>query len=150
MIKRAQNPEDAKDLEKKLAELPKSVTEGNYLEVGNRPWGVYYVMEDSPLYKVKKIVVNPGFRLSLQSHEHRSEHWVVVSGLATVDIRDPEFRETEQVRVLRPNEGCHIPKRHLHRLANTHSEPLVIVEVQCGEYTGEDDIVRYDDDFGRK
>ena len=91
------------------------MTEGNYLEVGNRPWGVYYVMEDSPLYKVKKIIVNPGKRLSLQSHELRSEHL-----------------------------------KYLHRLSNQHTEPLVIVEVQCGEYTGEDDIVRYDDDFGRK
>ncbi len=149
MIKKVQSKDDEKDLEKKISELPKEVTEWRYLEVGNRPWGVYYVLEDSPLYKVKKIIVNPGYRLSLQSHEHRSEHWVVVSGIATVDIRDPEFREIEQLRVLRPNEWCHIPKTHLHRLANMHTEPLVIVEVQCGSYTGEDDITRYEDDFGR-
>ena len=150
IIKNVQNTEDEKDLDKKIASLPKEMTEGNYLEVGNRPWGVYYVMEDSPLYKVKKIIVNPGKRLSLQSHEMRSEHWTVVSGIATVDIRDPEFQEIEQKKVLRTNESCHIPLKYLHRLSNQHTEPLVIVEVQCGEYTGEDDIVRYDDDFGRK
>jgi mannose-1-phosphate guanylyltransferase len=98
---------------------------------------------------VKKIIVHPGQRLSLQSHTHRSEHWTVVSGIATIDIRDPEFADIEQLRVLRQNEGCHIPLGHLHRLANRHAEPLVIVEVQCGDYTGEDDIRRYEDDFGR-
>ena len=118
--------------------------------MGNRPWGVYFVLEDGKLFKVKKIIVNPGQRLSLQSHEKRSEHWTVVSGVATVDIRHPDFKEIEQLRMLRNNEGCYIPAGHLHRLANTHvSEPLVIVEVQCGEYVGEDDIVRYSDDFGR-
>ncbi len=150
MIKRVQNKADEADLDTKLAALPREITDGRYLEVGNRPWGVYYVMEDSPLYKVKKLVVNPGHRLSLQSHEHRSEHWVVVSGVATVDLRHPEFMHTEQLRMFRPNEGCHIPQGYLHRLANTGTEPLVIVEVQCGNYTGEDDIKRYDDDFGRK
>ncbi len=150
MIKRVQSKADEADLDQKLAALPKDITDGRYLEVGNRPWGVYYVMEDSPLYKVKKLVVNPGHRLSLQSHEHRSEHWVVVSGVATVDLRHPEFMHTEQLRMFRPNEWCHIPQGHLHRLANTGSGPLVIVEVQCGSYTGEDDIKRYDDDFGRK
>ncbi|MDD2916412.1 MAG: adenylyltransferase/cytidyltransferase family protein [Candidatus Gracilibacteria bacterium] len=140
---------DEQELESKLAELPEILTEGRYLEIGNRPWGVYYVMEDSPLYKVKKIIVNPGCRLSLQSHEKRSEHWTVVSGIATVDIRHPEFKSVEQVRILRQNEGCHIPVSYLHRLVNTGTEPLVIVEVQCGEYTGEDDIVRYDDEYGR-
>lgn len=149
MIKKVQSKEDEKDLEQKISALPKEITEGRYLEVGNRPWGVYYVLEDSPLYKVKKIIVHSDKRLSLQSHSKRSEHWIVVSGIATVDIRHPDFKEIEQIRLLRPNEWCHIPMWHLHRLANTHSEPLVIIEVQCGEYTGEDDIVRYEDDFGR-
>lgn len=141
---------DKKDLEQKIAELPKELTDGRYLEVGNRPWWVYYVLEDLPLYKVKKLIVNPGKRLSLQSHERRSEHWTVVSWVATVDIRDPDFREIEQIRMLRPNEWCYIPAQNLHRLSNTGTTPLVIVEVQCGDYTGEDDIVRYDDDFWRK
>ncbi len=148
-LKKVQSSEDEKELDKKIAELPKDLTDGHYLEVGNRPWWVYYVLEDSSLYKVKKIIVNPGQRLSLQSHTHRSEHWTVVSGIATIDIRDPEFADIEQLRVLRQNEGCHIPLGHLHRLANWHTEPLVIVEVQCGDYTGEDDIMRYEDDFGR-
>ncbi|HBB27028.1 TPA: hypothetical protein DCZ36_00840, partial [Candidatus Gracilibacteria bacterium] len=138
IIKKVRDEKDERELEAKLAELPELMTTGGYLEVGNRPWGVYYVMEDSPLYKVKKIIVNPGCRLSLQSHEKRSEHWTVVSGMATVDIREPEFQMVEQIRVLKENEGCHIPVRHLHRLSNTGTDPLVIVEVQCGEYTGED------------
>lgn len=149
-IKKAKDKADEKALDQKIAELPKNLTDGRYLEVGNRPWWVYYVMEDLPLYKVKKLIVEPGKRLSLQSHEKRSEHWTVVSGVATVDIRNPEFKEIEQIRMLKSNEGCYIPAHHLHRLANTSTESLVIIEVQCGEYTGEDDIVRYDDDFGRK
>lgn len=148
-IKKVRDKVDEQNLESKLAHLPELLTTGRYLEVGNRPWGVYYVMEDSPLYKVKKIIVDPGCRLSLQSHEKRSEHWTVVLWVATVDIRNPEFKTVEQIRVLRQNEGCHIPVRHLHRLANTGTNPLVIVEVQCGEYTGEDDIVRFDDEYGR-
>jgi cytidyltransferase-like protein len=148
-VKKTKDKEDEKDLEKKIAEFPKEITEWRYLEVGNRPWGVYYVLEDLPLYKVKKLIVHPWKRLSLQSHTKRSEHWTIVSGTATVDIRDPDFKWVEQIRMLRPNEGCYIPAHHLHRLANNGDEPLVIVEVQCGEYTGEDDITRYDDDFWR-
>ncbi len=140
---------DEAELEKKLRELPKNITEWRYLEVGNRPWGVYYVLEDAPLYKVKKIIVHPGKRLSLQSHKRRSEHWIVVSWVATVDIRNPDFGEIEQCKILLSNEGCHIPAWYIHRLSNHSPEPLVIVEIQCGEYTGEDDIVRYQDDFWR-
>lgn len=149
MVKNVKDKADEKDLDAKIAELPKNLTEGRYLEVGNRPWWVYYVLEDLPLYKVKKLVVEPGKRLSLQSHTKRSEHWTVVSWVATVDIRDPDFASVEQIRMLRPNEGCYISAHHLHRLANMGNEPLVIIEVQCGEYTGEDDIKRYDDDFWR-
>jgi cytidyltransferase-like protein len=148
-IKKSKDKEDEKELDKKIAELPKNLTDGRYLEVGNRPWGVYYVLEDNPLYKVKKLIVHPGKRLSLQSHTKRSEHWTVVSGVATVDLRHPDFKEIEQIRMIRPNEWCYIPVWYLHRLANTSSEPLVIVEVQCWDYTWEDDITRYDDDFGR-
>ncbi len=150
MVKNVKDKADEKDLDAKIADLPKNLTEGRYLEVGNRPWGVYYVLEDLPLYKVKKLVVEPGKRLSLQSHTKRSEHWTVVSWIATVDIRHPDFATVEQIRMLRPNEWCYISAHHLHRLANTGTEPLVIIEVQCGDYTGEDDITRYDDDFGRK
>lgn len=146
---KARDEADRKDLEEKLKKLAPNVREDNYLEVGNRPWGVYYVLEDSPQFKIKKIVVNPGKRLSLQSHKHRAEHWVVVQGVALVDIRHPDFAEYEQVKVLSVNQGAHIPLGHIHRLCNPGTEDLVIVEVQCGDYTGEDDITRYDDDFGR-
>lgn len=149
MIARLKNKDDAKNLEKAVEHLPKNLKEERYLEIWYRPWGVYYVLEDSPIYKVKKIIVNPGYRLSLQSHKMRSEHWVVVSGVATVDIRTPEYGDIEQIRVFTANESCHIPTNHLHRLANNGTEPLAVVEVQCGDYTGEDDIVRYEDDFER-
>ncbi len=96
---------------------------------------------------MKKIIVQPGFRLSLQSHEHRSEHWTVVSGIATVDIRTPEQAETEQLQVLQTNESCYIPRGHIHRLINASTEPLVLIEVQCGDSMSEDDIRRYEDDF---
>jgi mannose-1-phosphate guanylyltransferase len=131
-------------------QVPTEHQEQTYLEIGERPWGVYYVLEDKPSYKVKKIIVNAGQRLSLQSHKHRSEHWVVVSGTATVEIRrngdtDPANWVTE----LTPNQSCYIPISAIHRLANNGKIPLVIVEVQVGEYTGEDDIARFEDDYNR-
>jgi mannose-6-phosphate isomerase-like protein (cupin superfamily) len=139
-----------KNLEDKiiLDNVPTDFREENYLEVGARPWGIYYVLEDKPNFKVKKIVVNPGARLSLQSHKHRSEHWVVVSGLATVEVRKTD-KSSEWVFDLSANESCFIPMQNKHRLANYGKIPLVIVEVQVGEYTGEDDIERYEDDYSR-
>lgn len=110
---------------------------------------MYFVLEDSAMYKVKKIIVNPGMRLSLQSHKRRSEHWIVVSWVALVDLRSPDFSKIEQQKILLPNQGCHIPMNFLHRLANIWEDPLVIIEVQCWDYTGEDDIQRYEDDFQR-
>ena len=109
---------------------------------------MYYVLEDKPTYKVKKIVVNPGQRLSLQSHKHRSEHWVVTSGTGTVEIRK-NSNPDEWIFDLMPNESCYIPATKMHRLSNYGKVPLVIVEVQVGEYTGEDDITRYEDDYNR-
>lgn len=147
---KVRDEDDRKELEEKIKNLSPENREDNYLEVGNRPWGVYYVLEDSPKFKIKKIVVNPGKRLSLQSHKHRAEHWVVVQGVALVDIRDPKFGEFKQEKILTRNEGTHIPLGHIHRLTNPGNEDLVLVEVQCGDYTGEDDITRYEDDFGRE
>lgn len=141
------NKADEVQLKETLETLPENHKQDRYLEIGYRPWGVYYVLEDEALFKVKKIIVQPGFRLSLQSHEHRSEHWTVVSGIATVDIRAPEYASTEQLRILKVNESCYIPQGHLHRLINASHEPMVLIEVQCGDYTGEDDIRRYEDDF---
>ncbi len=108
----------------------------------NRPWGTYSVLESTDRYKMKRIVVRPGERLSLQKHLHRSEHWVVVSGTATCTVGDKVF-------YVRPNESTYIPSGTIHRLQNEGKLPLVIVEVQVGEYTGEDDIIRVQDDYKR-
>ena len=138
----------AEEDKKTLANIPTDYKEQEYLEVGVRPWGAYYVLEDKTNFKVKKIIVNTNQRLSLQSHKHRSEHWVVVSGTATVEIRK-DNNQDQWVFELMPNESCYIPATKLHRLANYGKVPLVIIEVQVGEYTGEDDIERYEDDYSR-
>ena len=108
----------------------------------HRPWGTYTVLEDTPGYKIKRIVVKPGKRLSLQKHYHRNEHWIVVSGTATVTVGD-------KTRLIRPNESTYIKMGEVHRLANNGVIPVVLIEAQVGEYTGEDDIVRLEDDFKR-
>jgi mannose-1-phosphate guanylyltransferase/mannose-6-phosphate isomerase len=109
----------------------------------NRPWGSYSVLEeDENSFKIKRIVVQPGAKLSLQSHSHRSEHWVVVSGSATVTNGD-------QVITVQKNQSTYIPMGTLHRLENRGKIPLHIVEIQVGEYLGEDDIQRFDDNYGR-
>jgi mannose-1-phosphate guanylyltransferase len=109
---------------------------------GHRPWGTYTVLEDSSGYKIKKIVVKPGKRLSLQKHFHRNEHWIVVSGTATVTVGDEK-------RLVRPNESTYIKMGEVHRLENEGKIPVILIEAQVGEYTGEDDIVRIKDDFKR-
>ncbi len=109
---------------------------------GRRPWGHYVVLDDQPDAKVKRIVVDPGKRLSLQLHHHRAEHWTVVRGRATVTLGEDEFH-------VGPGESVDIPTATAHRVANRGPEPLVFVEVQLGDYFGEDDIVRLDDDYGR-
>jgi mannose-1-phosphate guanylyltransferase len=131
-----------------IKNIPADFKEDKYLEIGVRPWGVYYVLEDKPTFKVKKIIVNPDNRLSLQSHKHRSEHWIVVSGRATIEIQNGSV-EDEWKFELPPNESCFIPMKTKHRLANYGLIPLVLVEVQVGEYTGEDDIERFEDDYSR-
>ena len=108
----------------------------------HRPWGTYTVLEEGERFKIKRIVVKPGSSLSLQMHHHRSEHWVVVKGMAKVTNGEREF----WVRV---NESTYIPAGHLHRLSNPGKIDLVMIEVQSGEYLGEDDIVRLDDVYGR-
>ena len=110
---------------------------------GHRPWGTYTVLEDTPGYKIKRIEVKPGKRLSLQKHYHRNEHWIVVSGTATVTVG-------ETTQLVRPNESTYIKMGDLHRLSNEGKIPVILIEAQVGEYTGEDDIVRIDDDFNRK
>ena len=107
-----------------------------------QPWGTYTVLEESSRFKIKRIVVKPRASLSLQMHHHRSEHWVVVSGAAMITNGDREF-------LINANESTYIPAGHKHRLTNPGIIDLVMIEVQSGEYLGEDDIVRFDDIYGR-
>jgi len=148
-IKRVEKNTNKEDLAEELATIPDDIKEQEYIEIGQRPWGVYYVLEDQPKFKVKKIIVKPGKRLSLQSHKYRAEHWVVVTGTATVQIRDKAHPDHVGHSILNENESCYVPKGYVHRLTNETDDLLVIVEVQCGDYTGEDDIERYEDDHGR-
>jgi len=114
----------------------------NIHQTAHRPWGTYTILEESPGYKIKRIVVKPGKRLSLQKHFHRSEHWIVVSGTATVTIG-------ENVTTLRANESTYIKMGELHRLENEGKIDVVLIEAQVGDYTGEDDIIRIEDDYER-
>lgn len=107
-----------------------------------RPWGSYTELEETPGYKIKRLNVNPGKRLSLQRHHHRSEHWVVVHGTADVDLGGEH-------QFLRPGESTYVPAGVMHRLANSGKIPLEVIEVQIGEYLQEDDIERTADDFQR-
>jgi len=108
----------------------------------SRPCGTYTTLQEGPRFKIKRIEVKCGASLSLQLHHHRSEHWVVVSGMGEVTCGDDVYR-------LESNQSAYIPVETRHRLANPGTEPLVIIEVQCGDYLGEDDIVRFDDKYGR-
>ncbi len=107
-----------------------------------RPWGFYTIIEEGPDFKIKKIQVLPHRRLSLQLHKQRSEHWVVLHGRATI-------QRGEKIFTLKANESTFIPPRTKHRLGNEGKTPLVMIEVQCGNYLGEDDIVRFQDEYGR-
>jgi len=111
-------------------------------ESDERPWGRYEVLEEQPGFKVKVLEVKPGERLSLQRHSRRGEHWVVVEGIADVVCGENEMK-------LRKGEHLHIPPETNHRLGNSSQQPLKLVEVQLGEYLGEDDIVRISDDYDR-
>jgi mannose-6-phosphate isomerase-like protein (cupin superfamily) len=112
------------------------------MERGDRPWGYYLVLHEDAGYKVKQFVVTPGSRLSLQRHRHRAEHWQVVRGEAVVT------RGTETIRLL-PGGSIDIPLGAIHRVECVGKENLVVIEVQMGQYMGEDDIERFDDDYGR-
>jgi len=111
-------------------------------ERDQRPWGDYEVLDDAATFKVKRMTVEPGQRLSYQRHEHRSEHWFVVSGtgLVTLDGAD---------RVVAAGTAVDVPRGAAHRIQNTSEEPLVFIEVQRGTYFGEDDVERLSDDYGR-
>lgn len=132
--------QDVKKLVTRLSEAGRD-EHRNHSRV-HRPWGYFENLDDGPRHQVKHLMVHPGGKLSLQEHAHRAEHWVVVKGQARVTVG-------ESVRMLGENESTYIPMGTRHRLENPGSEPLSIIEVQSGLYLGEDDIVRYDDVYGR-
>ncbi|CAN7756009.1 mannose-1-phosphate guanylyltransferase/mannose-6-phosphate isomerase [Caballeronia sp. LjRoot29] len=135
--------ERAQDVKQIVAKLKKVNHDAYRLHrTVHRPWGTYTVLEEGDRFKMKRIVVKPNAQLSLQMHHHRSEHWIVVSGCA-------DIVNGEQVISLQPNESTYIPAGHKHRLINPGVMDLVLIEVQCGEYLGEDDIVRFEDVYGR-
>ena len=122
----------------KLENRPEAITPMSE----NRPWGNYTVLQKEANYQVKRIEVFPGESLSLQSHDHRSEHWTVVIGSAEIQVN-----ETSQI--LKGNQSIEIPQGAKHRLANPGESPLVIIEVQIGDKIDENDIIRYEDKYGR-
>lgn len=111
-------------------------------ESSHRPWGFYEVLGVDTDHKVKRITVNPGARLSLQRHQRRQEHWYVVSGSGTATLGDQDIELT-------PGGALDIPVKTIHRIRNDGVAPFVFIEVQRGEYFGEDDIERFEDDYGR-
>lgn len=133
----------AQDVKKVVDEIKKRKS-GEHLihRTVHRPWGSYTILEEGDRYKIKRLVIHPGTKLSHQLHNHRSEHWVVVSGTARVTNGD-------KVYDVHPNESTYIPMSTKHRLENLGKIPLQIIEVQNGEYLEEDDIVRFDDDYNR-
>jgi mannose-1-phosphate guanylyltransferase/mannose-6-phosphate isomerase len=140
LVARRDDPDGMRRLVQKLKEVAPKVTE-EHLKV-HRPWGSYQSLDSGQRYQVKRIVVKPGGRLSLQLHHHRAEHWVVVRGVARVTVGDT-------VRMLNENESVYIPLGSKHRLENPGKIDLELIEVQTGTYLGEDDIVRLDDDYRR-
>ena len=119
------------------------VTEKEFVQVtDHRPWGRFTILADEDDHKVKRITVAPGQRLSLQRHNHRREHWLIVSGRATVTLEDTLLE-------LGSGESIDIALRAVHRVQNNGTEDVVFIEVQLGDYFGEDDIERLEDDYGR-
>ncbi len=140
MVASKESVQDIKALVSTLKEQQRPETQLHRLVY--RPWGFYDSIEHGENFQVKRIVVKPGAALSLQLHHHRSEHWVVVKGVAKVTCGDKVFD-------LMPNESTYIPVETKHRLENCTTEPVELIEVQSGDYLGEDDIVRFDDVYGR-
>ncbi len=137
------HPDKSQDVKKVVAQLKKNGHNAFRLhQTVVRPWGTYTVLEESRGFKIKRIEVKPGGSLSLQMHHHRSEHWVVVNGTAKITNGNDEI-------LIRANQSTYIPAGQKHRLENPDIIPCVMIEVQCGFYLGEDDIVRFDDKYGR-
>tara|TARA_E500000178_G_scaffold342355_1_gene387424 strand:- start:1537 stop:1884 length:348 start_codon:yes stop_codon:yes gene_type:complete len=111
-------------------------------EISRRPWGTYEVIISCDRYKIKRIIVEPGNRLSLQSHKKRDESWVIVNGNALIEIGSNSYK-------LKYGESIHIKRNEKHRVKNVSDDKLILIEVQTGEYFGEDDIQRFEDDYNR-
>jgi mannose-1-phosphate guanylyltransferase/mannose-6-phosphate isomerase len=136
-----------KDQSEKVKDLVTTLRRDNRREASEhrrvyRPWGYYQGVDAGPRYQVKRIIVNPGSKLSLQKHHHRAEHWVVVKGAAEVTVNG-------DTKIAHENESVYLPIGSMHRLANPGKIPLELIEVQVGSYLGEDDIVRYEDVYNR-
>jgi mannose-1-phosphate guanylyltransferase len=129
-------------VKKVVEEIRKNSDLHNIHLTAHRPWGTYTILEENHKYKIKRIVVKPGKRLSLQKHFHRSEHWIVVCGTAVVQLGDTET-------LVRANESTYIPMGEAHRLTNPGKVDLILIEAQVGEYLGEDDIMRISDEYNR-
>ncbi len=138
LISKKGSSQKVKEVVKRLKSSNLDLTQTHTLV--HRPWGTYETLINESGYKIKKIIVKPGHRLSLQKHFHRSEHWVVVSGTAEVRVGD-------ETKLIRPNESTYIKAGQTHRLSNPGKIPVVLIEIQVGEYLSEDDIVRLDDDY---
>ena len=141
LVARADCAQDVRKVAKQLKQLNHEAYRLH--RTVSRPWGTYTVLEEGSRFKIKRIVVKPGGSLSLQMHHHRSEHWIVVKGMANV------FNGGGEPRLINTNESTFIPAGHKHRLENPGVIDLVMIEVQSGEYLGEDDIVRFEDHYGR-
>ncbi len=140
LISKKGSSQKVKEVVKQLNQQGSELTKNHTLT--HRPWGTYEVLLSTNSYKLKRIVVQPKQRLSLQKHYHRNEHWIVVSGTATVTVGEKKM-------LVRPNESTYIKMGEIHRLENEGKIPVVLIEAQVGEYTGEDDIVRMEDDYDR-
>jgi mannose-1-phosphate guanylyltransferase len=137
------NRSSTQDVKQLFSQLKASGHEAHKLHrTVHRPWGTYSVLEEGQNFKIKRIEVKPSASLSLQMHRHRSEHWIVVKGTAHVV-------NGEQQLTLQTNQSTYIPAGHKHRLSNPGTTDLVMIEVQSGDYLGEDDIVRFEDQYGR-
>ena len=141
LITKKEKTQKVKDIVNKIKLSTQHSTLNTHFTV-HRPWGTYTVLEDFPRFKMKRIEVKPGKRLSLQKHFHRNEHWIVVSGTATVVVGDKRY-------LLRANESTYIKMGEIHRLENEGKIPVILVEVQVGDYLEEDDIIRLNDDYKR-
>ena len=140
LVANANQTQDIKKIVNRLNLIGKP--EGKKHRKVYRPWGYYFLIDEGSKWQIKKILVNPGASLSLQKHFHRSEHWIIVKGKAKVELNG-------EVKYLCENQSTYIPLEAKHRLSNPEDSPLILIEVQSGSYLGEDDIIRFQDNYGR-